>query len=64
MTGSMTVPGEHENPRQYTVHKTMSPQQLLAQRSCTVRQDCPSLAITGSKNKYSTVWQELKSSGN
>ena len=46
------VPGEYENPWQFTVRKTVHPWQLLALRSSTVRQDCQSPAITRKKNIY------------
>ena len=61
----MIIPGEYENPRQFTVRKTFHPWSLLALRSCTVWQDCQSPATTGSMaQRTCTVLQELKSFGN
>ena len=48
----MKVPGEYKNPRQFTVRKTTHPRQLLPERTSTIRQDCQSPEITGSKNIY------------
>ena len=53
-----------QNPRQFTVRETLSSRKLLAQRSSTVRQDCQSPEITGSKNmncpeRAGNPWQLL-----
>ena len=55
---AFTVPGEYKSLRKITVRKTMRPRKLQAQRSSTVRRDCPSLAITDSRTW--TVRQELE----
>ena len=62
--GNMIIPGGYYSPRQSRLHKTVNPRQLLAQRSSTVRQDCQSPEIAGSKNKYCTVRHNLTILGN